>query len=85
MICTFHNFDVLLQDAVKKCEQNVEDHKEYKEKFGKAEICIRGIKEKYAKCSTLTNTKDDLEAKQTIIQVCLLTHTYVTKRDILLF
>ena len=64
-----YSFTSILQDAVKKCELNVEDHKEYKEKFGRAETCIRGIKEKYAQCSSLTNTKDDLEAKQTIIQV----------------
>ena len=58
------------KDAVRKCEQNVEDHAEYKEKYGKAETCIRGIKEKYAQCGTLTNSKDDLETKQTITQVC---------------
>ena len=58
------------KDAVRKCEQNVEDHAEYKEKYGKAETCIRGIKEKYAQCVALTNSKDDLETKQTITQVC---------------
>ena len=55
---------------MKKCEQNVEDHAEYKETYGKAETCIRGIKEKYAQCAALSKSKDDLETKQTVTQVC---------------
>ena len=61
---------IFLQETVRKCEQNVEDHAEYKEKYGKAETCIQGIKEKYTRCTALSNSKDDLETKQTITQVC---------------
>ncbi len=51
------------------------DHKEYKEKYNNAENGIRALKEKYTQCAALSNSKDDLEAKQNITQVCFTQHS----------
>ena len=56
------------QQMLKKCEQNIEDHEEYESEYSSAAKWLRLAKERYAHCSKLSTHKDDLRARQTIVQ-----------------
>ena len=59
----------LYQELVKKCEQNVADHEVYDEKYAAALKWVNDAQERFAACDGEKQTSDDLQTKQTIVQV----------------
>ena len=54
---------------IRKSEQAVEDHEDYKDKYVQAAAWIKAADDKYAKCGDITGVREDLHDKQAIIQV----------------
>ena len=54
---------------MRKCEQNVTEHEDYKEKYSVASRWVEGARSRYSECSTLGNTRTDLQTKQQTIHV----------------
>ena len=54
---------------MKKCEQHVADHKAYDVTYASAAQYAADARAKYAACETLSSCLEDLQTRQTVVQV----------------
>ena len=54
---------------MKKCEQHVADHKAYDVTYAAASQYAADARAKYAACETLSSCLEDLQTRQTVVQV----------------
>ena len=66
---TLFHFTISLQDIVKKCEQYVSDHEDYERQHRSACTWLDEARAKYAACEALSNSMEDLQKKQSGVQV----------------
>ena len=74
----YHALVNTTKDIMKKCEKNVKDHDTYTTLYDEAVAWLDDVKKKRARCAALGNTKDQLQAKQTIVQVCCCFEWYIS-------
>ena len=57
------------QEIIKRCEQNVQDHKGFVSKFADASQWLIKSKEKFAECSDAAGSRAELEDRLDKVQV----------------